>query len=131
MLVLAARLENAGDIPLLSVSDVRIMIAKEIRSKFDYDCNGNRGEKLKKGISKGKTTSTDIMNSIYQSRINHKKVMIHNMNQIDEWRKYPVGLQVEIQRQRKREQQTWALAQNLSSMRFQKISRKTNFGLKI
>jgi len=27
----------------------------------------------KKGIDKGKTTSTDIMNSIYQSRINQLK----------------------------------------------------------
>ena len=46
--VLTARLENANDIPLLSVNDVRIMIAKEIRSKFDYDCNENRGEQLEK-----------------------------------------------------------------------------------
>ena len=46
--VLTERLENAIDIPLLSVNDIRILIAKEIRSKFDYDCNDSRGEQLEK-----------------------------------------------------------------------------------
>jgi SRSO17 transposase len=46
--VLTERLENAGDIPLLSVNDIRILIAKEIRSRFDYDCDENRGEQLEK-----------------------------------------------------------------------------------
>jgi SRSO17 transposase len=46
--VLTERLENAGDIPLLSVNDIRILIAKEIRSSFDYDCDEKRGEQLEK-----------------------------------------------------------------------------------
>ena len=46
--VLTERLENASDIPLLSVNDIRILIAKEIRSRFDYDCNEKRGEQLEK-----------------------------------------------------------------------------------
>ena len=46
--VLTERLENASNIPLLSVNDVRILIAKEIRSRLDYDCNENRGEQLEK-----------------------------------------------------------------------------------
>jgi SRSO17 transposase len=46
--VLTERLENAGDIPLLSVNDIRILIAKEIRSRFDYDCDEKRGEQLEK-----------------------------------------------------------------------------------
>jgi len=46
--VLTERLENASNIPLLSVNDVRILIAKEIRSRFDYDCNENREEQLEK-----------------------------------------------------------------------------------
>jgi len=46
--VLTERLENAGDIPLLSVNDIRILIAKEIRSRFDYNCNEKRGEQLEK-----------------------------------------------------------------------------------
>jgi len=46
--VLTERLENAGDIPLLSVNDIRILIAKEIRSRFDYNCNEKRGEQLGK-----------------------------------------------------------------------------------
>nr|NQU91433.1 hypothetical protein [Bacteroidota bacterium] len=41
-------MENASNIPLLSVNDVRILIAKEIRSRFDYDRNENRGEQLEK-----------------------------------------------------------------------------------
>jgi hypothetical protein len=35
----------------------------------------------------------------------HKQHVLHNLKQIEEWRKYPVGLQVQLQRQRKREQQ--------------------------
>ena len=46
--VLTERLENARDIPLLSVNDIRILIAKEIRSRFDYDCIENRSEQLEK-----------------------------------------------------------------------------------
>lgn len=46
--VLTERLENAGDIPLLSVNDIRILIAREIRSRFDYDCDEKRGEQLEK-----------------------------------------------------------------------------------
>jgi len=46
--VLKERLENAGDIPLLSVNDIRILIAKEIRSSIDYDCDKNRGKQLEK-----------------------------------------------------------------------------------
>jgi SRSO17 transposase len=46
--VLTERLENAGDIPLLSINDIRILIAREIRSRFDYDCDEKRGEQLEK-----------------------------------------------------------------------------------
>jgi hypothetical protein len=46
--VLTERLENAVDIPLLSVNDIRILIAKEIKSRFDYDCDENRGNQLEK-----------------------------------------------------------------------------------
>ena len=46
--VLTERLENAGDIPLLSVNDIRILIAREIRSSCDYDCDEKRGEQLEK-----------------------------------------------------------------------------------
>ncbi len=46
--VLTERLENAVEIPLLSVNDIRILIAKEIRSKFAEDYNENRGEQLEK-----------------------------------------------------------------------------------
>lgn len=46
--VLNERLENAKDIPLLSVNDIRILIAKEIRSRVDYECNENRGRQLVK-----------------------------------------------------------------------------------
>jgi SRSO17 transposase len=46
--VLTERLENAIEIPLLSVNDIRILIAKEIRSKFADDYNENRGEQMEK-----------------------------------------------------------------------------------
>ena len=46
--VLTERLENNIEIPLLSVNDIRILIAKEIRSKFAYHCDDNRGEQLEK-----------------------------------------------------------------------------------
>jgi SRSO17 transposase len=46
--VLTERLENSGDIPLLSVNDIRILIAKEIRSRVDYNCIEKRGEQLEK-----------------------------------------------------------------------------------
>jgi SRSO17 transposase len=46
--VLTERLENASEIPLLSVNDIRILIAKEIRSRFDYNCNEKRGKQLEK-----------------------------------------------------------------------------------
>ena len=46
--VLTERLENAGNIPLLSVNDIRILIAREIRSRFDYDCDEKRGEQMEK-----------------------------------------------------------------------------------
>ncbi len=46
--VLTERLENADAIPLLSVNDIRILIASEIRSRFDYDCDEKRGEQLEK-----------------------------------------------------------------------------------
>jgi len=46
--VLTERLENAMEVPLLSVNDIRILIAKEIRSKFADDYNETRGEQLEK-----------------------------------------------------------------------------------
>ena len=46
--VLTERLENASDVPLLSVNDIRLLIAKEIRSRFGYDCHENRAEQLEK-----------------------------------------------------------------------------------
>lgn len=46
--VLNERIENAGQAPLLSVNDIRILIAKEIRSRVNYECVDNRFEQLQK-----------------------------------------------------------------------------------
>lgn len=36
------RIKNAKSLPLLSYNDIRILLAKEIREKADYDCTTNR-----------------------------------------------------------------------------------------
>ena len=41
-------LENVQDIPLLSTNDIRLLIAKEIRSRDDYTCDDKRFEQLEK-----------------------------------------------------------------------------------
>ena len=46
--VLTERIENVKNVPLLSVNDIRILIAKEIRSRFDYDCHENRTKQMEK-----------------------------------------------------------------------------------
>jgi SRSO17 transposase len=46
--ILTERLENAQDIPLLSTNDIRLLIAKEIRSRGDYSCEEKRVEQLEK-----------------------------------------------------------------------------------
>ena len=46
--ILTERLENVQDVPLLSTNDIRILIAKEIRSRDDYTCDGKRFEQLEK-----------------------------------------------------------------------------------
>lgn len=46
--ILTERLENVQDIPLLSTNDIRLLIAKEIRSRDDYACDDNRLEQLEK-----------------------------------------------------------------------------------
>ena len=46
--ILTERLENVQDIPLLSTNDIRLLIAKEIRSRDDYTCDDKRFEQLEK-----------------------------------------------------------------------------------
>ena len=46
--ILTERLENVQDIPLLSTNDIRLLIAREIRSRDDYTCDGKRFEQLEK-----------------------------------------------------------------------------------
>jgi SRSO17 transposase len=46
--ILTERLENVQDIPLLSANDIRLLIAKEIRSRDDYTCDDKRFEQLEK-----------------------------------------------------------------------------------
>lgn len=42
------RVNNAKSLPLLSYNDIRILLAKEIREKSDYDCTTNRIEQMAK-----------------------------------------------------------------------------------
>ena len=46
--ILTERLENVQDVPLLSTNDIRLLIAKEIRSRDDYTCDDKRFEQLEK-----------------------------------------------------------------------------------
>ena len=46
--ILTERLENVQDVPLLSTNDIRLLIAKEIRSGDDYTCDDKRFEQLEK-----------------------------------------------------------------------------------
>jgi len=46
--ILTERLENIKDVPLLSTNDIRLLIAKEIRSRDDYTCDDKRFEQLEK-----------------------------------------------------------------------------------
>ncbi len=46
--ILTERLKNARDVPLLSTNDIRLLIAKEIRSKENYYCDNQRIEQLQK-----------------------------------------------------------------------------------
>jgi len=46
--ILTERLENVQDLPLLSTNDIRLLIAKEIRSRDDYSCDDKRFEQLEK-----------------------------------------------------------------------------------
>jgi SRSO17 transposase len=42
------RMKNAKDLPLLSYNDVRILLAKDIRERADYDCDTNRIQQMSK-----------------------------------------------------------------------------------
>jgi len=46
--ILTERLEHVHDFPLLSTNDIRLLIAKEIRSRGDYACDNKRVEQLEK-----------------------------------------------------------------------------------
>jgi SRSO17 transposase len=46
--VMRQRIKNATDLPLLSYNDVRILLAKEIRERTDYDMSINRFEQMSK-----------------------------------------------------------------------------------
>ena len=46
--ILTERLENIQDLPLLSTNDIRLLIAREIRSRDDYACEDKRFEQLEK-----------------------------------------------------------------------------------
>ncbi len=46
--ILTERLENVQDVPLLSANDIRLLIAKEIRSRNAYICEDKRYEQLEK-----------------------------------------------------------------------------------
>jgi len=46
--ILNERLENVQALPLLSTNDIRLLIAKEIRSRDDYACDDKRFEQLEK-----------------------------------------------------------------------------------
>jgi len=46
--ILTERLENIQDVPLLSTNDIRLLIAKEIRSRDAYICEDKRYEQLEK-----------------------------------------------------------------------------------
>jgi len=46
--ILAQRLENVQDVPLLSANDIRLLIARELRSRDDYSCEDKRFEQLEK-----------------------------------------------------------------------------------
>lgn len=46
--ILTERLENLQDVPLLSTNDIRLLIAKEIRSGDDYASDDKRFEQLEK-----------------------------------------------------------------------------------
>ena len=46
--ILTERLENVQDVPLLSANDIRLLIAREIRSRDDYACDDKRFEQLEK-----------------------------------------------------------------------------------
>ena len=46
--ILTERLENVQDLPLLSTNDIRLLIAKEIRSRDDYASDDKRFEQLEK-----------------------------------------------------------------------------------
>ena len=42
------RIKNREELPLLPYNDVRILLAKEIRSRADYDCDDMRMEQMSK-----------------------------------------------------------------------------------
>jgi SRSO17 transposase len=46
--VMRERVKNAAELPLLSYSDVRILLAKDIRERADYDCEEARMEQMVK-----------------------------------------------------------------------------------
>ncbi len=46
--ILTERLANVQDLPLLSTNDIRLLIAREIRSRDDYACEEKRFEQLEK-----------------------------------------------------------------------------------
>jgi SRSO17 transposase len=46
--ILTERLANKIEVPLLSVNDIRILIAKEIRAEFSDEYSENRGEQMEK-----------------------------------------------------------------------------------
>ncbi len=46
--ILTERLKNSQELPLLSANDIRLLIAKEIRSTEEYFCDNQRVEQLQK-----------------------------------------------------------------------------------
>jgi SRSO17 transposase len=46
--ILTERLKNSLDVPLLSTNDIRLLIAREIRSAEEYDCDDQRIQQLQK-----------------------------------------------------------------------------------
>ncbi len=67
--ILRERLKNSQVVPLLSANNIRLLIAREIRTRETYHCDNQRIEQLKNDIVNDKKILTVIiMNSIYQSR---------------------------------------------------------------
>lgn len=56
--VMRERIKNRIELPLLSYNDVRILLAKEIRERADYDCEDMRIEQMSK---RHKQRAKDIM----------------------------------------------------------------------